>query len=235
MKNLIEVYSHVQSLPGIHLFCHKDPFREQYASIYLQYGAAIEHKLAKPEMIKFPEDLSEIKTLYAYATNAHVLAKLDLQNYFDVALMIKTFETEFELTDIKLAISPDSWKKLMKASYFKIVHFNENFYFQIYDHKLNMKETVIVNIQSSQFTSKGYIPNNIKYDDVFPAKSEEKSAEVIYNSATLNILSSAFNDKEMNLQFRIQDSRKCTSVFVVKDAVCTAELLICPVMENYGS
>ena len=235
MKNLIDVYSHVQSLPGIHLFTCKDPFREQYGSIYLQYGTAIDHKLAKPEMIKFPEDDSEIKTMYAYATNAHVLAKLDLQNYFDVALMIKTFETEFELTDIKLAISPDSWKKLMKASYFKIVHFDENFYFQIYDHKLNMKETVIVNIQSSQFTSKSWIPNNIKYDDVFPQKSEEKSAEIIYNSATLNILSSAFNDKEMNLQFMIQDARKCTSVFVVKDSVCTAELLICPVNEVYSA
>ena len=226
MKNLIEIYS-AQSLPGLNLFCGKDPFREQYNSIYIQYGKAIDQKLTAPEMIEF--EGRSIKTMYAYATNAHILAKIDLQNYFDIALVIKTFESEFELTDIRLCISPDSWKKLMKANYLKLVHFDENFYFQIYDAKFNMKETVLINVKSSQFTSKGFIENNIKYDEVFQAKNEEKSAGIIYGAAHLHSLSSAFNDKDINLHFRIQDSKKCTSVFVLKNSVCTAELLICPV------
>lgn len=232
MKNLISVYPQSQVLPGIHLFCGKDPFREQYSSIYIQYGKAIDQKLTAPEMIEF--EGRSYKTMYAYATNAHILAKIDLQNYFDIALLIQTFETEFDLTDIRLCISPDSWKKLMKASYLKLVQFDENFYFQIYDAKLNTKETVLINVKSSQFTSKGFIENNIRYDDVFQAKNEEKSAGIIYGAANLHSLTSAFNDKDINLHFRIQDSRKCTSVFVVKNSVCTGELLICPVLsENY--
>lgn len=233
MKNLIAVYTQSQALPGIHLFCGKDPFREQYSSIYVQYGKAIEQELAKPEMIEF--EGSSYKTMYAYATNAHILAKIDLQNYFDIALLVQTFETEFDLTDIRLCISPDAWKKLMKASYLKLVHFDEKFYFQIYDAKFNMKETVLINVKSSQFTSDGFVENNIKYDDVFQAKNEEKSAGVIYGAAHLHNLSSAFNDKDINLHFRIQDSRKCTSVFVIKDSVCTGELLICPILgKNYS-
>lgn len=231
MKNLIEIYS-AQSLPGIHLFCGKDPFREYCSSIYIQYGKAIEQKLAKPEMIE--SEGRSIKTMYAYATNAHILAKIDLQNYFDIALLIQTLETEFDLTDIRLCISPDSWKKLMKASYLKLVHFDEKFYFQIYDAKFNMKETVLINVKSSQFTSDGFIENNIRYDDVFQSKNEEKSAGVIYGAGHLHSLSTAFNDKDINLHFRIQDGRKCTSVFVVKNSVCTGELLILPVLsENY--
>jgi len=227
MKNLISVYTHSQAIPGIHLFCGKDPFREQYSSIYIQYGKAIDQKLTAPEMIEF--EGRSYRTMYAYATNAHILAKIDLQNYFDIALLIKTFETEFDLTDIRLCISPDSWKKLMKASYLKPVHFDEKFYFQIYDSKLNMKETVLINVKSSQFTSDGFIENNIRYDDVFQAKNEEKSAGIIYGAGHLHSLSTAFNEKDINLHFRIQDSRKCTSVFVVKNSVCTGELLICPV------
>lgn len=232
MKNLISVYTQSQAIPGIHLFCGKDPFREQYNSIYIQYGKAIDQKLTAPEMIEV--NGTSYKTMYAYATNGHILAKIDLQNYFDIALLIKTFETEFDLTDIRLCISPDSWKKLMKASYLKLVHFDEKFYFQIYDSKFNMKETVLINVKSSQFTSDGFIENNIRYDDVFQAKNEEKSAGIIYGAANLHSLTSAFNDKDINLHFRIQDSRKCTSVFVVKNSVCTGELLICPVLsENY--
>ena len=162
MKNLISVYTQSQVLPGIHLFCGKDPFREQYNSIYIQCGKAIDQKLTAPEMIEV--NGIKYKTMYAYATNAHILAKIDLQNYFDIALLVQTFETEFELTDVRLCISPDAWKKLMKASYLKLVHFDENFYFQIYDAKLNMKETALINVKSSQFTSKGFIENNIKYD-----------------------------------------------------------------------
>lgn len=232
MKNLISVYTQSQAIPGIHLFCGKDPFREQYSSIYIQYGKAIDQKLTAPEMIE--SEGRSYKTMYAYATNAHILAKIDLQNYFDIALLVQTFETEFELTDVRLCISPDSWKKLMKANYLKLVHFDENFYFQIYDAKLNMKETVLINVKSSQFTSKGFIENNVKYDDVFQAKNEEKSAGIIYGAAHLHSLSTAFNEKDINLHFRIQDSKKCTSVFVVKNSVCTGELLICPVLsENY--
>ena len=230
MKNLISVYTHSQAIPGIHLFCGKDPFREQYSSIYIQYGKAIDQKLTAPEMIEF--EGRSYRTMYAYATNAHILAKIDLQNYFDIALLIKTFETEFDLTDIRLCISPDSWKKLMKASYLKPVHFDEKFYFQIYDSKLNMKETVLINVKSSQFTSDGFIENNIRYDDVFQAKNEEKSAGIIYGAGHLHSLSTAFNEKDINLHFRIQDSRKCTSVFVVKNSVCTGELLICPVFSE---
>lgn len=230
MKNLISVYTQSQVLPGIHLFCGKDPFREQYSSIYIQYGKAIDQKLTAPEMIEV--NGTSYKTMYAYATNAHILAKIDLQNYFDIALLVQTFEIEFELTDIRLCISPDSWKKLMKASYLKLVHFDEKFYFQIYDAKLNMKETVLINVKSSQFTSDGFIENNIRYDDVFQAKNEEKSAGIIYGAANLHSLTSAFNDKDINLHFRIQDSRKCTSVFVVKNSVCTGELLICPVLSE---
>ena len=232
MKNLIEIYSHYQSLPSLNLFCTKDPLRDQYNSIYIQYGKEIDQKLTSPETIEF--NGTSYKTMYAYATNAHILAKIDLQNYLDIALMIQTFETEFELTDIRLCISPESWKKLMKASYLKLVHFYENFYFQIYDAKFNMKETVLINVKSSQFTSKGFIENNIRYDDFFQAKNEEKSAGIIYGAAHLHSLSSAFNDKEINLHFRIQDSRKCTSVFVIKNSVCTAELLICPVLSEYN-
>ena len=230
MKNLISVYTHSQAIPGIHLFCGKDPFREQYSSIYIQYGKAIDQKLTAPEMIEF--EGRSYRTMYAYATNAHILAKIDLQNYFDIALLIKTFETEFDLTDIRLCISPDSWKKLMKASYLKPVHFDEKFYFQIYDSKLNMKETVLINVKSSQFTSDGFIENNIRYDDVFQAKNEEKSAGIIYGAGHLHSLSTAFNEKDINLHFRIQDSRKCTSVFVVKNSVCTGELLICAVFSE---
>jgi len=125
MKNLISVYTHSQALPGIHLFCGKDPFREQYNSIYIQYGKAIDQKLTASEMIEV--NGTSYKTMYAYATNAHILAKIDLQNYFDIALLIQTFESEFDLTDIRLCISPDAWKKLMKASYLKLVHFDEKF------------------------------------------------------------------------------------------------------------
>lgn len=232
MKNLIQIYSHEQSLPGLNLFCGKDPFREYYSSIYIQCGKAIDQKLTAPEMIE--SEGRSIKTMYAYATNAHILAKIDLQNYFDIALLVQTFETEFELTDVRLCISPDAWKKLMKANYLKLAHFDENFYFQIYDAKFNMKETVLVNVKSSQFTSKGFIENNIRYDEVFQSKNEEKSSGIIYGAAHLHSLVSAFNDKDINLHFRIQDSRKCTSIFVVKNSVCTAELLICPVVsENY--
>ena len=230
MKNLISVYTHSQALPGIHLFCGKDPFREQYNSIYIQYGKAIDQKLTASEMIEV--NGTSYKTMYAYATNAHILAKIDLQNYFDIALLIQTFETEFDLTDIRLCISPDAWKKLMKASYLKLVHFDEKFYFQIYDSKLNMKGTILINVKSSQFTSDGFIENNIRYDDVFQAKNEEKSAGVIYGAGHLHNLSSAFNEKDINLHFRIQDSRKCTSVFVVKNSVCTGELLICPIFSE---
>ena len=233
MKNLISVYTQSQALPGIHLFCEKDPLREYFSSIYIQYGKAIEQELAKPQMIEF--EGRSYRTMYAYASNAHILAKIDLQNYFDIALLIETFETEFELTDVRLCISPDAWKKLIKASYLKLVHFDEKFYFQIYDAKLNMKETVLINVQSSQFTSDGFIKNGIRYDDVFLAKNEEKSAGVIYGAGHLHSLSTAFNEKDINLHFRIQDSRKCTSVFVIKDSVCTGELLICPfVGENYS-
>lgn len=233
MKNLISVYTQSQVLPGIHLFCGKDPLRECHSSIYIQYGKVIDQKLAKSEMIE--SEKRSYKTMYAYASNGYILAKIDLQNYLDIALLVQTFETEFDLTDIRLCISPDSWKKLMKASYLKLVHFDEKFYFQIYDAKFNMKETVLINVQSSQFTSDGFIENNIKYDDVFLAKNEEKSAGVIYGAGHLHSLSSAFNDKDINLHFRIQDSKKCTSVFVIKDSVCTGELLICPVIgENYS-
>lgn len=233
MKNLIAVYSHSQALPGIHLFCGKDPLREYHSSIYVQYGKAIEQELAKPQMIEF--EGRSYRTMYAYASNAHILAKIDLQNYFDIALLIETFETEFELTDVRLCISPDAWKKLIKASYLKLVHFDEKFYFQIYDAKLNMKETVLINVKSSQFTSEGFIENNIRYDDVFQSKNEEKSAGVIYGAGHLHSLSTAFNEKDINLHFRIQDSRKCTSVFVLKDSVCTGELLICPILsQNYS-
>jgi len=95
-----------------------------------------------------------------------------------------------------------------------------------------MKGTILINVKSSQFTSDGFIENNIRYDDVFQSKNEEKSAGVIYGAGHLHNLSSAFNEKDINLHFRIQDSRKCTSVFVVKNSVCTGELLICPIFSE---